>query len=152
MADWLFVSNHALVLLCVARDPTMRLRDIGDYVGITERAAHRIVSELVDAGYLKRTRDGTRNRYDVALDQPMRHPLLGDRSVGELIELYTSEPKSRTPRPERRRSPGRRSEDHLLTRVAPTDRADSGGRNGSGSVSNGRESDAPKAARAGRSS
>jgi hypothetical protein len=139
MADWLFVSNHALVLLCVARDPTMRLRDIGDHVGITERAAHRIVTELVEAGYLKRTRDGTRNRYDVAVDKPMRHPLLGDRSIGELVELYTSEPKGRAPRPERRRSGGRRAEDRLLTRLAPSDRADSEGQNGR------------KVARAGRS-
>ncbi len=115
MADCLFVSNHALVLLCVARDPTLRLRDIGDYVGVTERAAHRIVSELVAAGYLKRTRDGTRNRYEVALDEPMRHPLLRDRTVGELVELYSSDPPGKSRRFERRRSGDRRSGDRLLS-------------------------------------
>ena len=62
---WDFLTNHAHVLVCVARDPGIRLRDIAAAVGITERAAHRIVSELVDEGYVVRERQGRRNRYQV---------------------------------------------------------------------------------------
>ena len=65
MSNWTFLSNHGQVLLCIAHDPVVRLREIGDQVGITERAAHRIVGELVDAGYLERERNGRRNRYTI---------------------------------------------------------------------------------------
>lgn len=60
---WSFLSNHGLALLCVARNPDVLIREIADYVGIRERAAHRIVSDLVEAGYLTKERQGTRNRY-----------------------------------------------------------------------------------------
>ncbi len=68
--DWTFLTNHAHVLLCVARDPGARLRDVADVVGITERAAQRIVAELEEAGYLTRTRDARRNRYEVHPELP----------------------------------------------------------------------------------
>ncbi len=84
---WDFLTNHAHVLVCVARDPGMRLRDIAAAVGITERAAHRIVSELVDEGYLVRERRGRRNHYQVNSKLPLRHPLAEEREVGELLEL-----------------------------------------------------------------
>ena len=83
--SWTFLSNHAHVLLCIARDPETRLRDIADAVGITERAAQRIVSDLVSAGYLTRQRVGRRNRYQVHLDLPLRHPLEADAPVGVLL-------------------------------------------------------------------
>lgn len=83
---WDFLTNHAHVLLCVARDPGIRLRDIADSVGITERAAHRLVTELIEAGYVLRERDGRRNRYEVKLDQPLRHSLVADQKIGELLE------------------------------------------------------------------
>jgi DNA-binding MarR family transcriptional regulator len=84
---WDFLTNHAHVLVCVARDPGVRLRDIATAVGITERAAHRIVSELVDEGYLVRERQGRRNHYEVKAKLPLRHPLAEEREVGELLEL-----------------------------------------------------------------
>jgi len=84
---WDFLTNHAHVLMCVADDPGIRLRDIAAAVGITERAAHRIVSELVEEGYVLRERQGRRNRYKVVAELPMRHPLVQEREVGDLLEV-----------------------------------------------------------------
>jgi hypothetical protein len=84
---WDFLTNHAHVLLCVANDPGIRLRDIADAVGITERSAHKILSELVKEGYVLRERHGRRNRYQVKPKLPLRHPLVHDREVGELLEV-----------------------------------------------------------------
>jgi DNA-binding MarR family transcriptional regulator len=84
---WDFLTNHAHVLLCVAHDPGMRLRDIAAAVGITERAAHRIVSELVEEGYVLREREGRRNRYQIKPELPLRHPLVHERAVGDLLEV-----------------------------------------------------------------
>lgn len=86
MANWTFLTNHAHVLACVSRQPGIRLRDVAETVGITERTAQRIISELVEAGYLKRSRDGRRNRYEVEGDLPLRHPLDSHHSVGEILE------------------------------------------------------------------
>lgn len=87
--SWDFLTNHAHVLVCVARDPGIRLRDIAAAVGITERAAHRILSQLVNGGYVRRERDGRRNRYQVMAGRPMRHPLLQKREVGDLLGVLT---------------------------------------------------------------
>ena len=84
---WDFLTNHAHVLVCVARDPGIRLRDIAAAVGITERGAHRIVSELVDEGYVVRKRQGRRNRYQVKTKLPLRHPLAEELEVGDLLEV-----------------------------------------------------------------
>lgn len=84
---WGFLTNHAHVLVCVANDPGIRLRDIAAAVGITERAAHRIVAELVEEGYLLREREGRRNRYQVVEDLSLRHPLVADHRVGELLRV-----------------------------------------------------------------
>src|SRR5512133_2154893 len=86
-ARWDFLTNHAHVLVCVAHDPGIRLRDIAAAVGITERAAHRILSELVDEGYVLRERHGRRNRYKVKPELPLRHPLVQDREVGDLLDV-----------------------------------------------------------------
>ena len=85
--DWDFLTNHAHVLTCVAHDPGIRLRDIAAAVGITERAAHRILSELVEAGYVIRERQGRRNHYEVISDLPLRHPLVRGREVGDLLKV-----------------------------------------------------------------
>lgn len=85
MPTWTFLSNHALALLCVVRTPGMRLRDIAQEVGITERAAHRIMSDLVEGGYLTRHRVGRRNFYEVHPHVPLRHELVSDRTLGELL-------------------------------------------------------------------
>lgn len=88
MASWTFLTNHAHVLLCIARDPQARLRDIAEAVGITERATQRIVAELVDAEYLQRERDGRRNTYRLNPDLPLRHPLERDHAIGEVLRLF----------------------------------------------------------------
>lgn len=87
MPDWTFLTNHAHVLLAVTRDPEARLRDVAGLVGITERAAQRIVSDLEAGGYLTRTRDGRRNRYEVHPDVPLRHPLERDHAIGEILAV-----------------------------------------------------------------
>ena len=87
MDDLRLLSNHGLALLCVARKPTSRLREVAECVGITERAAHRIVSELVDGGYLVKQRVGTRNSYKLRPDMPICDPTLEDHPVGELLGL-----------------------------------------------------------------
>ena len=84
---WSFLTNHALVLLCIAQDPGIRLRELGDAVGITERAAHRIVSDLAAADYVARERHGRRNRYTIEADLPVPDPLARKRKIGELLEL-----------------------------------------------------------------
>jgi hypothetical protein len=86
-ARWDFLTNHAHVLVCVAHDPGIRLRDIAASVGITERAAHRILAELVKDGYVVRERHGRRNRYKVKLELPLRHPLVHERQVGDLLDV-----------------------------------------------------------------
>ena len=102
MPTWTFLSNHALVLLTIANDPGIRLRDIGDQVGITERAAHRIVTELDEGGYLVREREGRRNRYTISgeLGRP--------RGAGESDRPRRSRAllgQARRPGPHRRRRP-----------------------------------------------
>ena len=98
--SWTFLTNHAQVLVCIARDPGVRLRDIGDRVGITERAAHRIVVELEDAGYITRERNGRRNSYTVNAHSLLPDPVARGQNVGELLELLTAthEPNRRAAR------------------------------------------------------
>jgi predicted transcriptional regulator len=84
---WDFLTNHAHVLLCVSQDSGIRLRDIAAAVGITERSAHKILSELVEEGYVLRERHGRRNRYKVKAELPLRHPLVQEREVGDLLEV-----------------------------------------------------------------
>lgn len=86
-ARWDFLTNHAHVLMCVAHDPGIRLRDIAAAVGITERGAHRILTQLIEEGYVLRERQGRRNRYEVVAGRPLRHPLVQEREVGELLEV-----------------------------------------------------------------
>jgi hypothetical protein len=82
---WTFFTHHAHVLLSLARDPTLRLRDIAGVVGVTERATATLVSELVHAGDLRRFKDGRRNRYQVDLSGGLRHPVVGGVSVSEVF-------------------------------------------------------------------
>lgn len=85
---WTFLTNHAHVLLAIARDPTARLRDVADVVGVTERAAHTIVADLEAAGYLRRTRVGRRNHYTVNPAGHFRHPAEADRQIGDFLALF----------------------------------------------------------------
>lgn len=90
--NWQFVTNHTQVLLCIARDPDARLRDVADSVGITVGSAQRILSDLVDAGFVQREREGRRNRYVVNRDAPMlRHVAQDGQDIGGLLELLRLE-------------------------------------------------------------
>jgi len=84
---WRFVTNHTQVLLCIARDSDVRLRDIAQMVGITERAAQRIVADLAEAGYVRIERVGRRNRYSVERTSAMRHEAQAGHEIGELLDL-----------------------------------------------------------------
>lgn len=98
-SSWTFLTNHAHVLNCIAEDPDSILRDVALRVGITERAAQLIVADLVDAGYVTRTRIGRRNRYEVHRHVPLRHPIEHEHEIGDLLNaLGIAAPK-------RRRSP-----------------------------------------------
>ena len=89
---WPFLSNHTQVLLCLQRDPDARYRDIAQTVGITERAAQRIVADLIESGYVESERVGRRNHYRVNTDAAMRHPAQEGHDVGELLRLLSPEP------------------------------------------------------------
>ena len=88
--SWTFLSNYAHVLVCLNNDPVSRLRDIAQQVGITERAVQRIISELEQADIITRIRDGRRNRYELHLDHPLRHPLEAHRNIGDLLALVNT--------------------------------------------------------------
>ncbi|MFC4055505.1 helix-turn-helix transcriptional regulator [Actinomadura syzygii] len=92
---WTFLTNHARVLITIARDPEIRIRDISHGIDITERAAQLIINDLVDAGYLTRHRVGRRNTYTVAPDQPFRHPTEADQRVDALITLFADHDEAR---------------------------------------------------------
>jgi DNA-binding IclR family transcriptional regulator len=92
MAEWTFFTNHAHVLLCIRRDPNIRLRDLADEVDITERAAQRIVADLIADGYLRAHKDGRRNRYEVNAELPLRHRVEQPHRVGEVLDVLCREP------------------------------------------------------------
>jgi hypothetical protein len=85
--NWSFLTSHARVLLCIARDPGVRLRDIAASVGITERSAHGIVTDLAEAGYIVKQKNGRRNRYQVQAHLPLPEPTSRERTVGEVLAL-----------------------------------------------------------------
>ena len=85
--SWRFVTNHTQVLLCIAENRESRLRDIATEVGITERAAQRIVADLVEAGYVTRHRSGRRNHYTINRGLEMRHPAQLGFDIGPLLDL-----------------------------------------------------------------
>jgi hypothetical protein len=87
MANWTFLTNHALVLLCVADDPEVRLRDIAASLNLTERTAFGIITDLVEAGYVVKEKDGRRNRYQIQAHLPLPDPAGRERTVGEMLTL-----------------------------------------------------------------
>jgi predicted transcriptional regulator len=90
--SWTFLTNHAQVLVCIDNDPGVRLREIAERVGITERAVHRIVVDLSDAGYITRQRNGRRNQYTVRAELPIHDPVARDRDqrVGQLLQTLAA--------------------------------------------------------------
>ena len=89
MTSWGFLSNHGRVLLCIARDPGIRLRDIADRLNITERTAHGIVTDLTEAGYVLKHKDGRRNRYQIQAHMPLPEPASGEPAIGAVLALLT---------------------------------------------------------------
>jgi MarR family len=87
LANWTFLTSHARVLLCIARDPGVRLRDIAASVGITERSAYGIVTDLAEAGYIVKQKNGRRNRYQIQAHLPLPEPTSQERTVGEVLAL-----------------------------------------------------------------
>src|SRR5579875_3530325 len=98
MTEWSFLTNHARVLVCIAHDPGMRLRDIAYAVRITERSAYAIVTDLSATGYVVKDKDtdGRRNRYQIQTHLPLPEDIAGRRTVGEVLDLLVD---ATTPRP-----------------------------------------------------
>lgn len=90
-SSWTFFTNHAHVMVCLARNGDRPLREVAVDIGITERAVQRIVADLEDGGYLKREREGRRNRYALNLDTPLRHSLEADHSIGDVLRVLAAE-------------------------------------------------------------
>lgn len=95
MRDWNFLTNHGRTLLLIAADPDARLRDLAEGLGVTERTAFGLVTDLASAGYVVKEKEGRRNRYRVRTDLPIEDPATRDRTVGEIVDLLA----------ERRRAP-----------------------------------------------
>lgn len=87
MAEWSFLTNHARVLVCIAHDPGVRLRDIAATLGITERSAYGIVTDLTAAGYVVKKKDGRRNRYKIQAHLPVGEAIGRERTIGEVLDL-----------------------------------------------------------------
>jgi DNA-binding IclR family transcriptional regulator len=88
MADWNFLTNHGRALLCIANDPGVRLRDIAERLGITERTAFGIVTDLTTAGYVKKDREGRRNRYEIQTHLPVGEGIDRDLTIGEVLNFF----------------------------------------------------------------
>ena len=101
MAEWSFLTNHARVLVCIAHDPGVRLRDIASAVGITERSAYGIVTDLTEGGYVVKEKDGRRNRYQIQAHLPLREAITQERTIGEVLDVLV---ETNTRKPRRHRS------------------------------------------------
>ncbi len=97
MVSWSFLTRHAGVLVCIARDPGVRLRDIAASLGITERNAHTIVSDLADDGYLVKQKDGRRNRYQIQAHLPLPGAGPGEPAIGDVLALLAGTPPGPAP-------------------------------------------------------
>ncbi|GAB4434471.1 MAG: helix-turn-helix domain-containing protein [Chloroflexi bacterium OHK40] len=90
--SWTFLTNHAQVLLVIARNRSATAREIAEQVGITERAVQRILRDLHEAGYVSHTRDGRQNRYEIHADTPMRHPAQRHHPIRDLLAILGNDP------------------------------------------------------------
>jgi hypothetical protein len=99
VANWTFLSNHGRALLCISRDPTTRLRDIASDLGITERRAYDIVNDLSEAGYVRKLKEGRRNRYEVQEHLPLPEDSERERPIGQVLQVLSGrESPQRSPR------------------------------------------------------
>jgi hypothetical protein len=90
-SGWSFLTNHARVLLCIARDPGVRLREVAASLGITERSAHGIVADLTAAGYLVKRKDGRRNRYQIQAHLPLPEPASQEPAIGDVLAVLVAD-------------------------------------------------------------
>lgn len=90
MREWTFLTRHTGVLVCIARDPDVRLRDIAAVVGVSERTAVNIVNDLTEAGYLAKDKDGRRTRYSIQRDVPLREPIGDEPTIGEVLRVLAA--------------------------------------------------------------
>ena len=102
MSEWSFLTNHARSLVLIAHDPDIRLRDIAAMLGITERNAHSIVTDLAESGYVLKEKDGRRNRYQIQADLPLGEEIGRDRTIGEVLDLLVEANTTRGRRKRRR--------------------------------------------------
>lgn len=93
-SGWTFLTNHAHVLLCLVNEPSARMRDLAQIVGITERAVQRIVADLAETGYIERIRVGRQNTYKIDGQQPLRHPVERHRTIQDLVGLMDGRGKT----------------------------------------------------------
>jgi DNA-binding transcriptional ArsR family regulator len=105
VASWSLLTNHARVLLCIAHDPAARLRDLAASLGITERTAHGILTDLAEAGYVIKRKDGRRNRYQVQAHVPMPGPGTRELAIGEVLALFADPRAGPSPHPPEQRTP-----------------------------------------------
>jgi hypothetical protein len=91
MAEWSFLTNHACALVCIAHDPGVRLRDVAAELDITERSAFAIITELADAGYVVKDKDGRRNRYEIQGHLPLRGTVGRERTIGEILDVLVAD-------------------------------------------------------------
>src|SRR6186997_276826 len=99
MPEWSFLTNHARVLVCIAHDPGVRLRDIATTLGITERSAYSIVTDLTEGGYVVKHKDGRRNRYQIQPDRPLGEAVTQERTIGEVLEVLVESKTRKRVRP-----------------------------------------------------
>ena len=90
LVNWGFLTNHARALICIARDPSVRLRDIAATLDITERSAYTIVTDLTDAGYVIKEKDGRRSRYQIQGHLPLRGSIGRERTIGEILDVLVA--------------------------------------------------------------
>lgn len=105
MATWSFLTNHARALVCIAHDPGVRLREIAVALDITERSAYAIVTDLAEAGYVVKEKDGRRNRYQIQGHLPLRESVARERTIGEVLDVLV-----KASEPAENASPARESE------------------------------------------
>lgn len=87
--DWTFLTNHAHALLAIAQEPNLRVRDLAQLVGVTERTAMQIIVDLEEGGYIRREKLGRRNRYHIDKEHPLRHPLEEHHDIGALLQAVS---------------------------------------------------------------
>jgi DNA-binding IclR family transcriptional regulator len=102
MSEWSFLTNHARALLFTAHDPNARLRDLATALGVTERTAYGLMTDLSEAGYVVKQKDGRRNRYHIQAHQPLRDTMTRERTIGELLDLLVDGKQPRAGRSRRR--------------------------------------------------